>query len=400
MELDTEAPSPTDHAREALQDVAAAIVWESDAAGVQFAFVSESAGGLLGYSAEEWQAEPGFLRRHVPTEDWCELLATLYRAAVEGGQQSCRHRLIRRDGSMLWAQTSVGRSRHSNGVPVLAGLTFDISELKRTEERLREGEFIARMLVENLRDYGVFLIGADGRVETWSTGAQRLKGYRAEEIVGEPLARFFPPDQIEKGQPGTLFAQAELDQQATYVGWMVRKGGTQFWARLTLTVIRTPDGRLRGYSNLAMDMTEPKRIEQELRENEEQFRRLVESQDYGVFMVSPEGHIQSWNRGAQRLQGYRAHQIVGAPIASLFPEAAPGGPDTSGRLLGAAERLGNSDYEGWLVRRDGSRFWGLLTASSVEDGAGHLRGFSILARDVTDRRQTEEALRESEVESA
>jgi PAS domain S-box-containing protein len=377
-----------------VQNLPGAIVWEADAAAIHFSFVSESAAAMLGYPAGQWQADEGFFKKHVHPEDWGRVLEALYEAAAEGSVHTCEHRMFRSNGSTLWVQTSVQRS-HSNGTLLLTGLTVDITRSKEAEYARRAAEAHSQLLLENLRDYGVFMLSLDGTVASWSPGAQRLKGYRADEIIGAPLSRFFPADEIEKGTPQHLLEQAELERKAEHEGWLVRKGGGMFWGNLILSVVTDERGRLRGFSNVARDLTARKRTEQALRESEEHFRLLVESQDYGVFMVSPDGVVETWNRGAQRLEGYRGHEIIGSPVSGLFPrDEVEGG--LSERLLEKAAREGKADHEGWLLRKGGERFWGLLTVSAVEDERGHLRGFSMLARDVTSRRQMEEELRRSE----
>ena len=112
-----------------------------------------------------------------------------------------------------------------------------------------------------------------------------------------------------------------------------------------------------------------------------------------MFMVSPEGIVQSWNHGAQRLKRYRAHEVVGGPIHRFFP---PETQDSAARLIEDAIVKGTATYEGWLVRKGGERFWALCTLSAVEDESGHLRGLSNVARDLTERKRTEDALRDSE----
>ncbi|QRK06168.1 PAS domain S-box protein [Archangium violaceum] len=380
---------------ELLHNLPGAIVWESDAAAIHFSFVSESAASMLGFPAGQWQADEGFLKKHVHPEDWGRVLETLYEAAAEGSVQTCEHRMFRSDGSTLWVQTSVQRSSRSNGSLLLTGLTVDITRSREAEYAHRDAEAHSQLLLENIRDYGVFMLSLDGCVASWSPGAQRLKGFRADEVIGVSFAHFFPADEFEKGTPQRLLVQAEMERKAEYEGWLLRKGGGRFWGNLILSAVTDERGRLRGFSNVARDLTARKRAEQALRESEEHFRLLVESQDYGVFMVSPEGRVETWNRGAQRLEGYRAHEIIGSPMSELFPrnEVEEG---HSERLLRKASREGKADYEGWLVRKGGERFWGLLTVSAVEDEGGHLRGFSVLARDVTSRRQTEEELRRSE----
>lgn len=394
-DVQTDADSTESRADGLLENLSGAILWEVEAGTLRLSFLSESAAALLGAPDPAWEADAGLLKKHVHSEDWGRFLETLYQAATEGGVRRCEHRLLRRDGSLLWAQTTVQRSSRSNGTLLLTGLSVDISTVKQRELELHDAEFHSRLLFENIRDYGVFMLALDGSVATWSPGAQRLKGYRSDEAIGLPLSRFFPVEEVHKGTPQRLLEQATLERRAEYEGWMLRKGGESFWASLTLSAVTDDKGRLRGFSNVARDLTERRRTELALKESEEHFRRLVESQDYGVFMASPTGIVESWNRGAQRLSGYRSHEVIGTPMSRLFP-ADVGEKGLTERLLTEAGRLGRADYEGWLVRKGGETFWGLVTVSSVEDESGYLRGFSLLTRDVTERRRTEMELRRSE----
>jgi PAS domain S-box-containing protein len=391
----TEPPSLENRRDSLIHDLHGAIFWEADASAIQFYFVSESTDSMLGYPANQWRNEAGFFRKRVHPDDWGRVLETLNRAATEGGTCSCEHRMLKVSGATLWAQTSVHRSGKSNGTIVLAGVTVDITHLKEREQALRESESVSRLLVENLRDYAVFMLSVEGVVATWTPAAQRLKGYRAEEAVGMALWRFFPPEEVEKGVPKQLLRDAELERQAEYEGWLIRQDGSRFWANLVLTAVTDEHGRLRGYSNVARDLSERKQAEQAVRQSEEHFRLLVESQEYSVFMVSPASLVESWNRGAQRLQGFRSHEIIGASFAMLFP-AEDVEADLADRLLARAARTGNATYEGWLARKGEPKFWGLLSISAIEDESGRLRGFSMLARDIAERRSTEQALRRSE----
>jgi PAS domain S-box-containing protein len=138
------------------------------------------------------------------------------------------------------------------------------------------------------------------------------------------------------------------------------------------------------------ELEEYKRQEAALRESEERFRLLVESvKDYGLFMVSPTGVIQGWNLGAQRLKGYTAEEIVGESMACFFPREEVE-KDIAQRLLQRAEATGGAEYEGWLVRKDGSTFWATVIFNPVRDEEGHLKGFSNVARDLTERRRMEQ----------
>ena len=119
-----------------------------------------------------------------------------------------------------------------------------------------------RLLVESIQDYAVFMIDADGRVVTWTAGAERLKGYRADEIIGRHFACFYPVE--DQAKAGRMMETATTDGRAGDEGWRVRKDGSRFWADAALTAIRDRDGRLLGFAKVTRDLTERRRAAEEL----------------------------------------------------------------------------------------------------------------------------------------
>ncbi|MDB4965130.1 MAG: sensor histidine kinase [Myxococcales bacterium] len=391
-----ETVATADTTNELRHDFPGAIVWEADAWGLEFSFVSESSAELLGIPPEAWQRERGFLEKHVHPEDWGSVLAALYRVVAEGGMHTCQHRMLKRDGSTLWVQTAVQRSQRANGSPLLVGLSSDITTIKECEQSLREAEAHSRLLIENIRDYAVCMLAPDGTVSSWNAGAQRVKGYPANEIIGQSFAVFWPPAELARQTPARLLESAELDGRAQYYGQLLRKGGQLFWAAVSLSAVKDEHGELRGFSNIARDLTDQRTVEQALRDSEQHFRLLLDSvQDYGVFMLTVDGTVSSWNRGSQRLKGYRPDEILGAPLSRFFPEDEIE-RRTPERLLESAMLYGTARYDGRLVRKGRHTFWANLTLSAVEDEFGRLKGFSNVARDVTEQKKTEDALRASE----
>jgi PAS domain S-box-containing protein len=127
---------------------------------------------------------------------------------------------------------------------------------------LSESEERFRLLVDSMQDYSVFPLSTDGRVANWNLGAERLKGYKTEEAIGLPITRFFPEPENAERVPDRLLRRAESEGRAEYEGWLLRKDGSQFWGTVVLCPMRDQDGRLRGFSNVARDLTERKKIEQ------------------------------------------------------------------------------------------------------------------------------------------
>jgi rsbT co-antagonist protein RsbR len=124
------------------------------------------------------------------------------------------------------------------------------------------GDAHYRVLVESVQDYAIITLDPDGYVATWNTGAERIKGYRAEEIIGQHFSRFYPPEDVAQGKTALELQQATTAGRFEDENWRVRKDGTQFWANVVITALRTPTGQLVGFGKVTRDLTERRRAEE------------------------------------------------------------------------------------------------------------------------------------------
>jgi PAS domain S-box-containing protein len=256
--------------------------------------------------------------------------------------------------------------------------------------RAEAAEEWARLLIGSLRDYAVFMLDPDGHVLTWNAGAERAKGYRAEEIIGQHLSRFYLPEDRAQGRPQYLLQRALREGRVEDEGLRVRKDGTTFWADVIITPVRDAGGALVGFAKVTRDLTERKQAEDQLRESEERLRLLVDGvRDHALYMLDPEGRVKTWNPGAERIKGYRPQEILGQSFSRFYtPEAqAQGRPATA---LRRAREEGRYEEEGWRMRKDGTRFWAGVVLSPVYGPGGALVGYGKVTRDLTERRAAEE----------
>ena len=257
-----------------------------------------------------------------------------------------------------------------------------------------------RLLVENVKDYAIFILDTQGRVLSWSTGAERLMGYREEEILGEPYSRFFLPAEITSGEPQREMDQAALTGRGEDDRWHIRKDGTIFWCSGVMTPLKDGGGELRGFAKIMRDLTEQKLYEEYRREAEERFHFLVDAvRDYAIFMLDTAGRVVSWNTGAERIKGYTLDEIAGQHFSRFYtPEdREKGRPEKN---LEDATRGGRTEDVGWRVRKDGSLFMAEVVIYALRSDAGELRGFAKVTRDVTERKRWEEQLIQRERELA
>ncbi len=291
-------------------------------------------------------------------------------------------------GSGLRVHATMAAVRDAGRRPLYLFLQVqDVTVQRTAEEALRQSEERFRLLVEAVSDYAIFMLDPTGHVVSWNIGAQRLKGYTAEDIIGRHFRTFYPPDKQAIGHPEHELELALRDGRYQEEGWRVRKDGSRFWANVVIAAIRAQSGAHVGFAKVTRDVTAQRFADDALRQSEERFRLLVAAVgDYAIFMLDPTGHVVSWNIGAQRLKGYTAEEIIGRHFRTFYPpdKQAIGHPEHE---LELALRDGSYEEEGWRIRKDGSRFWANVVITVVRDPSGAHVGFAKVTRDVTERRR-------------
>jgi PAS domain S-box-containing protein len=253
-----------------------------------------------------------------------------------------------------------------------------------------------RALVDAVQDYAILMLDPNGYVISWNRGAERIAGYRPDEVIGSHFSRFYPAEAIERDLPRRDLSEAAAAGRFEAEGWRLRKDGSTFWANVVITRMLDAQGQLTGFSKIMRDSTERREQETLLRRSEERFRLLIAGvKDYAIFMLNPLGIVETWNAGAEHIKGYSAHEIIGCHFSVFYPPDSikRGLPETE---LRGAMMQGRFEDEGWRIKKDGSRFWANVIITAVRNASGHLIGYSKITRDLTERRQYEADLRKSE----
>ena len=239
------------------------------------------------------------------------------------------------------------------------------------------------------------MLDPHGVVTSWNPGAERFKGYRTPEILGQHFSRFYIETDRAAGLPDRALQIAADEGRFEAEGWRRRKDGSLFWAHVVIDAIYGPDQSLLGFAKITRDLTERRQAAAALAESERQFRLLVQSvTDYAIFMLDPMGRVINWNPGAERIKGYRRDEIIGEHFSRFYPQAdREAGVPERGLATAAAE--GRWEHEGWRVRKDGGQFWAHVVIDAIRDEAGQLIGFAKVTRDVTERMEAQKALDET-----
>lgn len=247
------------------------------------------------------------------------------------------------------------------------------------------------LLVENVADYAIFLLDPTGIVSSWNPGAERIKQYRADEIIGRHFSTFYTQVDRDRNHPAHELAIARREGRYEEEGWRVRKDGTTFWAHVVITTLFGEGGEVLGFGKITRDLTTRRAAEQQLL----QFQRMVSGvRDYAIFMLDATGTIVTWNAGAEHIKGYRADEIVGKHF-SVFYTQDDRDRDHPTYELAVASRDGRYEEEGWRLRKDGTTFWANVVITAIHDEEGVLTGFAKVTRDLTERRRQEQDLRDA-----
>ena len=270
-------------------------------------------------------------------------------------------------------------------IPSITDLENEVNERRRAEEEAVAKEERFRAFVESVEDYAVYMIDAEGIVLSWNHGAERMKGYSAEEIVGQSFARFYSEEDRAEGKPENALRIAAETGRFQGEGWRVRKDGTRFLANVVMRAIRDSSGALRGFSKVTRDLTES-------REMEARYQMLLESAPNALVIVNQLGKIEYVNTQAELLFGYRREEIAGLSVEMLVPHHSRDDQKThlNALLRGGEYPTPNAPQECFGLRKNGSEFPLDFSASPLKTKEGSVVLFAI--QDLTARKMAADVL--------
>jgi len=263
-------------------------------------------------------------------------------------------------------------------------------------DQLRESDRKFRILVDSVIDYAIFMLDRDGIVTNWNSGAERIKGYRAEEIVGQHFSRFYTPEDRASGAPARALGIAMREGRYEAEGWRLRKNGERFWASVVIDAIYDA-GEVRGFAKVTRDSSERKRAEQALVDSERKARAIVDTALDGFVQIDSTGVICDWNAQAERIFGWSRREAIGKAFDELLSSTEPSaGPK---RALEQFLRGGEDGTRGRRFQLDGRHRDGRRVPMELAITAfclGDKCVFNGFIRDLTEKIAAEAQLRQAQ----
>jgi PAS domain S-box-containing protein len=290
------------------------------------------------------------------------------------------------------------------------------AELERKVEALRVSEERFRLLVNGAKDHAIFMLDPAGRVASWNPGAERIKQFRAEEIVGQEFSCFYPPEDIQAGRPEQALRVAAAEGWYEDEGWRLRKDGSRFWANVVITALRDQAGDLRGFSKITRDMTERKEAVENSRrlleeaaarraaeehaaavwEERERLRVTLQSIGDGVIATDAEGRVTLLNPVAEALTGWKTGEAVGQLLPAVFriisEQSRQPAENPVEKALREGRVVGLANHT-VLIARDGTERPIADSAAPIRYQDGTVAGVVLVFRDVTEQRRVEQGER-------
>jgi PAS domain S-box-containing protein len=365
--------------RQSMMDAMLDVLMTTDGEGI-ITEVNPATERISGYSREELIGQP--FRQFFTDPDRAQ--AGIEQVIQEGRVSDYELTVVTKSGQKVPVSYNATVLRDARGsITGVLGSARDVSQIKKLMEDVDRISTYRQSIMDTMRD---ILMATDpsGMIALVNPATERISGYRAEELLNKRFADFFTaPDRAQAGIEQVLQEGEVSDYELT----LVTKDGRKVPVSYNATAMRDPTGRINRVIGSARDMTRIKRAE----EARLRLASIVESSDDAIIGKALDGTILSWNVGAERLYGYSAEEVKGRPVSILI---SPDHPDEMPQLMGKIER-GEPvhNYETVRVRKDGRQIPVSVTVSPIRDAEGKITGASTIARDITELKRAEEAMR-------
>lgn len=320
--------------------------------------------------------------------------------------------LAMRSPEQLQAEIDARRQAEQSLYRSNVELEHRVAALQASEERFR-------LLVDGTKDYAIFMLDPIGRITSWNPGAERVKQYRADEIIGQHFSRFYPLEDIQAGRPENELRVAASEGKYEEEGWRIRKDGSRFWASVVVTALRDDKGNLRGFSKVTRDITDKMRAEENARRllqeetaraaaeeyasvierQREQLRVTLTSIGDAVITTDADGLVTLLNPVAEELTGWSNADATGQPLPAVFriinEQTRQPADNPITRVLASGQVVGLANHT-LLIARDGTERPVDDSAAPILDPKGRILGVILVFRDVTARKRYEREREEAD----
>jgi len=377
---------------------------------------------LKGYQASEIIGK-NFRVFYRPEDLKSKLPDRLLNEAIQTGRAVHEGWRVRKDGTLFWGSiTLTALHNDANEVDGFLKITKDLTAQRNTEENLKhyveqlaekneelvKSEERYHQMIDEVEDYAIILLDNDGNILHWNKGAERIKGYKPIEAIGQNFSIFYTKEDVQAGLPSQLLNEARKEGRVLHEGWRVKKNREKFWGTVVITALHNQLGEVIGFSKVTKDLTRSKIADDELKKfarslelksedlqiSEERHHRMIEEvQDYAIILLDKTGTVLNWNRGAEKIKGYTANEIIGKSFTIFYPQEDRKN-NVPQKILQEAVQNNRASHEGWRIRKDGTKFWGSTVITALHNNENELIGFSKVTRDLTERKMAEETLKE------
>ena len=360
-----------------------------------FPYASPAIERIFGVSPNELVRDGSQVFKNIHQDDVETVRRTVAESAAHLTPFRGEFRVVDPDGAIRWISSQSMPQRQADGSTLWHGVLYDETERKIREQKLQVSEDHFRMLVTGVKDYAIYMLDADGNIATWNIGAERIKGWRAEEVLGQNFSLFYGKEEIADGKPQRELRIARLEGRFEEEGWRFRKDGSRFWASVVITPLRDDRGREYGFAKITRDMSERRRIEQAIKEDEARLAGVIGSAMDAIITTDAQQRITLFNPAAENMFGCRSSDVIGHPLGQLIPPRFREAHSTHIHTFGetnVTRRKMSQMTPIYGLRVNGEEFPIEASISHVEVGGQKL--FTVILRDITERIKAEEDSRE------